>query len=387
MKKLRIGIIGAGASRAAAFGRNLSKREDVEITAISDINTKRLEAFSKNFNLDNVFKTNNYKEIIDKIDAAIVTTPDFTHKDIVIELLNSGVDVYCEKPMATSINDAKEIVDAHEKSGRLLFVGFNMRFTWVFKTVKNIVDSEIIGKVFTISQTEILDSYHTGSYYRRWHRKKEKSGDMILTKSCHDLDMITWLAGSKPKKVFGTAKRVFFTSDKKKADYCSICPIKSNCPFVYEQSNYNLSFEEKNNPTKFGLDLCVFNDDSDINDLYKAIISYENGIQAVYELIPLSNRETRLVYIVGEKGDIKVDAEEQKITVNIFGDKSIQEYKLDLETDSHGGSDPLILDEFIRTLKGENVTKVDGIDGLIATALAESIRISAETGEAVDFKI
>lgn len=257
----------------------------------------------------------------------------------------------------------------------------------VFRTIKEILDDGIVGDVLTISHKEVLESYHASSYYRRWHRKKENSGDLILTKNCHDLDIITWYAGARPQRVSAFASRKFFTPDKKRADYCSQCPTKDECQFAYRASGLHLSDQEKNNPTKYGLDLCVFNEDSDINDTYNGIILYENGIQASFELVPLSNKETRVTYIVGDKGDLRGDFADQTIIVNSFQDGSIREYKLGKNMDGHGGGDPVILDSFIKAVWGENVQIAGDMDGLLSTALASCMRISAETGKTIDFAI
>lgn len=129
MNQLRIAIIGSGA-RATSFAQNLKKRDDAKVTAVVDINQLRLDTFCENFGFNDVIKANDYHEIIDNIDAAIVTTPDFAHTDIVIDLLNAGKDVFCEKPMAVTVEDCKRMVEARMRSGKLLFVGFVLRFTW-----------------------------------------------------------------------------------------------------------------------------------------------------------------------------------------------------------------------------------------------------------------
>ena len=383
MSKIRVAVIGAGA-RGMSFGESL-RRDDMELVAVVDLNPVRIETFKKRFKFENVIATSDYHDILDKIDAAIVTTPDYAHTDIVVDLLNSGKSVFCEKPMATTTKDCQKMIYAQKQTGGILCIGFVLRFTWYFRQVKQILDSGIIGKVQTISQKEILHYKHAGSYYRRWHRKKDNSGDLIMTKSCHDLDLMNWFAESRPTAVSAFASRKYFTPDKKGADFCSQCSKKDKCLFVYTSGNPLYSDDENKNPTQYGLDMCVFNEDSDINDSYNAIIRYENGIQASYELVPLSNKKGRTVYIVGDKGDLYGDMHDNTISVSIYSDGSTIEYKAkDNDMGNHGGGDPIILDSFIKAIKGEQVQAASGEDGMYSTALAEAMRVSSEKRKIVN---
>ncbi len=122
-KKLSIALIGAGGMGGANVNTAL-RHEDVEIVAACDLYTGRLASAKKKWG-DNIFTTDDYKEILKRkdIDAVIIATPDHWHKQIAIDSMMAGKHVYCEKPMVHSVKEGHDLINAWRKSGKVMIVG------------------------------------------------------------------------------------------------------------------------------------------------------------------------------------------------------------------------------------------------------------------------
>jgi len=117
-KRIRIGVIGCG--RIAGVHINgYARNNNVELVAFCDIKEDNAQQRAHRFNARSY---TDYKKMIkeENLDGVSICTPPFTHKEIAIEALNKGINVLCEKPLAVSVNEAKEMVEAARNNGVLL---------------------------------------------------------------------------------------------------------------------------------------------------------------------------------------------------------------------------------------------------------------------------
>ncbi|MBJ7881486.1 Gfo/Idh/MocA family protein [Gelidibacter salicanalis] len=122
-KVLKIALIGAGGMGSSDTNTAL-EHKNIELVAVCDLYDARLDNAKKTWG-SHLFVTKDYKEILDRkdIDAVIIGTPDFWHKQISIDALNSGKHVYCEKPMIRNIDEGQDVINAWKKSGKIMMVG------------------------------------------------------------------------------------------------------------------------------------------------------------------------------------------------------------------------------------------------------------------------
>ncbi|PJB13374.1 MAG: oxidoreductase [Flavobacteriales bacterium CG_4_9_14_3_um_filter_40_17] len=122
-QQLNYALIGAGGMGTEDMKTALM-HEGVNIVAVCDLYTGRIEEAKKNFG-NTLFTTDNYKEILLRkdVDVVIIGTPDHWHKQIAIDALNAGKHVYCEKPMVHSVDEGHQLVDAWKKSGKIMMIG------------------------------------------------------------------------------------------------------------------------------------------------------------------------------------------------------------------------------------------------------------------------
>lgn len=188
MKK--VAVIGYG-GQGAWHCRQIEKSDVVCLKGTYDIKENRREAAVK----DGVFVYDSNEAIFaDKdVDIIVVATPNDVHEDLVVNGLLSGHNVICEKPVALSVEEFDRMVDAQNKSGKLLSVHQNRRWDVDFLGVKSVIDSGNIGDVIRI-ESRIHGSRGIPS---DWRQEKAKGGGMILDWGVHLIDQMLQLIPDK----------------------------------------------------------------------------------------------------------------------------------------------------------------------------------------------
>ncbi|GHV86888.1 oxidoreductase [Spirochaetia bacterium] len=155
-KKLKYGIIGCGGIATGKHLPALQKLKDVEITAFCDIIPERAEKANKDYSegTGKVFK--DYHELLkEDLDAVCVLTPNISHAPISIDALQAGKHVMCEKPMAKSYAEAKAMLDARDRSGKLLTIGYQNRYRPDSLFLKEECDNGALGDIYFAKATAI----------------------------------------------------------------------------------------------------------------------------------------------------------------------------------------------------------------------------------------
>lgn len=157
---------------------------NITTATISDIDFSRFNLYT------------DYKEMVEKenLDFVIVALPTFLHSEVSIYLLNHGIDVLIEKPMAASLLECREMIAAAEKNGRKLMVGHSLRFSQEYKFLKETVINKTYGNPIKaeFARKSPLPSWSFGN----WMLDETKSGGCIIDMHVHDVDMMQWLFGS-----------------------------------------------------------------------------------------------------------------------------------------------------------------------------------------------
>ncbi len=200
-KKIRFGLIGAGSIAIYRHAPELDAHPDAEILAICDIRRDRAEALAEEYGVEDIYT--DYQDILKRkdIDAVVVAVPNRYHAPMTIDALNAGKHVLCEKPMATSLADARAMIEASKKTGRKLMIGHNQRLMAPHIKAKEILDSGVLGRVLTFRTTFAHPGPEMWSQDKgphTWFFKKEEAfvgsmGDLGV----HKTDLIRWLLGEE----------------------------------------------------------------------------------------------------------------------------------------------------------------------------------------------
>ena len=337
MKQIRIGIIGVSGRGGLATYWHAPKRRSI-VVAGADINEKLLRDFKTKFG-KSVFTSTDYKKILERkdIDAIAVISPDFCHEEQTIAVLESGKHVFCEKPLAITVEGCDRILKAWKISSRKLMVGFNMRYMNIFRSMKEIVDAGVIGEVKAVWVRHFVG--HGGEwYFHDWHANRKNTTSLLLQKASHDFDMIHWISGQYTKRVAAFGGLDFYGGNKPNSLECPNCPDKDSCA-EYQEGPYH--------------QYCVFRKEVNVEDNTVVIMQLENGIKATYTQCHFTPDYFRNYTFIGTEGRVENLDDSLKVIV-LTRNRSKKSknlanriYDVKPAEGGHGGADPLICKDFI----------------------------------------
>lgn len=210
--KIRLGLVGIG-GRASGHIRDIVSLPDrCRITAMCDIIPERAKAGVELAGDGDIKTFNAHMDLAQSglCDAIVVTTPNYTHKRIALDALRTGHHVLCEKPMATTLADGREMVDAVRKSGRVFAVGLQFRYTPIYLKVKEILVAGEIGDLKYVWAEEFRGDWRKlyddpeVNARKNWRYFQRLSGGTLIEKACHDFDILGWLIDRNPVRIAAT---------------------------------------------------------------------------------------------------------------------------------------------------------------------------------------
>ncbi len=393
--ELKFGIAGTGSRGILSFGYLLNLRKDVKIQALADVNPERLRRAANILGgSPSCYPSVEAMLQAEALDAVIVTTPDFTHEAVALAALQAGVHALVDKPLATTVRGCQNIIAAAETANRILMIGFNLRHHPVLKRLKQLVNEGALGQVHLIENREFYDGGRT--YMSRWNRYYEKSGGLWIHKGSHDFDVFQWLLDfPRPVRVSATAglnilnagHLPFRLRDGVKAGpCCRQCPYASECPDCYRLEGtdaeiFDLAAAEQDNYYK---DCCMYLSDKSVHDNGIAIVEYENGARASHLESFIGSICDRKYTLVGDRGIAEASLTEQRIVLYPRWSREKITYEIPEADGSHGGADPLLLDAFIRAVRGETANTSTARHGMWATAVGQAAELSWREGRSVE---
>ncbi len=194
--KLPVGIIGLG-RMGQVYARHLAAMSEVEIVAASDVIADHAELFSAQIGAKSW--TTNYQDVLDNPDikAIFIISPTSTHAEIISAAAGTGKAIFCEKPIALTLEETDDIIRSLEKHGAMFQAGFMRRFDPGYMEAKKQIEAGIIGTPTTIKAVG-RDPFCPDLNYA----KREISGGLILDMAVHDFDLARWLMGAEVKRVY-----------------------------------------------------------------------------------------------------------------------------------------------------------------------------------------
>jgi predicted dehydrogenase len=186
---LRVGIIGCGAVTRLAHLPACGKTPAIKVTALVDPSVGRAEELAKEFGVPKALPDTAGLEGL--IDAAIVAAPHALHSRISTDLLQRGIHVLVEKPMALSTKECDEMIQAAERSRAVLAVGLMRRFALWARYVKNTLTSGILGPIrsFEVREGFKYDWPVASDFF---FKKEAAGGGVLIDTGAHTLDTILW---------------------------------------------------------------------------------------------------------------------------------------------------------------------------------------------------
>src|SRR5436190_4783552 len=185
MTKIKIGFLGAGYI-AGVHASILARDERVEVAAIHDLKKPQAEHLAR---ANGAPVAHSVAEVLAMCDAVYVTTPNTKHTELAIVATEEGKHVFCEKPMATSLADARHVLKAAEKSERIFQVGHNRRFAPVYAELRRMLSEshQPHSAHVKMNRGELLKP--------EWVGNPEVTGGFLYETTIHMFDMMRFLFG------------------------------------------------------------------------------------------------------------------------------------------------------------------------------------------------
>jgi scyllo-inositol 2-dehydrogenase (NAD+) len=191
---LNVGVIGLG-RMGSVYARNLAQRvPHARLTAVADHKANLREQFAAEFSGIKVYAS--HQELLqDKdVEAVAIVTSTSTHKEVVMDAAARGKAIFCEKPMSLSLADAREMLDAVEKAGVFLHMGFQRRFDAGYLAAKSKVDGGVIGTPVVMTSIS-RDPFRPPLEFC----DPQVSGGLIADMGVHDFDLGRMFMGEVSK--------------------------------------------------------------------------------------------------------------------------------------------------------------------------------------------
>lgn len=393
MAKIRFGIIGVGTRGIRTFGRHLrgTYADRAELVALADLDAHRLGVAAKMLAVDKTYGSHSQLIYDAGVDAIVITTPDYTHTAIALEAMDAGKDIICEKPVATTIEDANRLLEAGRRFGKSFQVGFVLRYAPFFKGMHDaIVDGRIGKPLFAAA----VDNRAGSGYFRSWHRLRKYSGGLLNHKSGHTLDVLNWMLDGIPTAVSATGGVAQYGPRDWAGDYCSSCAAAAVCPeyIDFTQGLMGELFHGAEIRGDSKTDVCVYNSDKDTVDHASLNVEYEDGQRASYGLCLFAPYNQREIGVTGTEGKVEGREGEDRVRLTrrapdrvrfaggYRGQPGSEEYLPVNQpggegvAGGHGGGDVGLLDDSFAAFEGGR----DPVAGLEAGYWSAVLGIAAE---------
>ncbi|AOX65845.1 oxidoreductase [Curtobacterium sp. BH-2-1-1] len=337
-RPLRVGIVGMG--QRAAIARHVAEAAaaapdlEARVVAVAEVTQQGRERARAEY--PDALVVEHHGGLVGVVDAAIVTTPDWTHAAIAIDLLRAGIAVYLEKPMAITVEDADAVLDTAAETGTPLYVGHNFRHAAVVRLMREIVDRGEIGQVKAVWCRHFVGN--GGDYYfKDWHADRTKVNSLLLQKASHDLDVIHALGGGDTARVVGMGSLSVYGDVTDRRDRSG------------ELMGDWFSLDNWPPLEQTGLNPVV-----DVEDVSMVMMTLDNGVQASYEQCHFTPDYWRNYTVIGTEGRLEnigdtgggvVKVWSRRRGWDVAGDR---EYPIDGVAAGHADADLLTMTEFLR---------------------------------------
>lgn len=399
-RPIGIGIIGAGRRGIRCLASRIVdtvEETDFRIVALCDRRPERLSEsesylinqFANKGITAKISRYDDYQALIDDpaVDLVMITTPQNFHRAPAIAALQSGKKVYCDKPIAHTMADARAIMAAEAETHNPMVMGFTRRYENAWRKAFQLVQDGVVGNLHML-QIRAIIPYNV--YFHTWHRRREWSGGALNDKSSHHMDVFNWFAQSQAQHIsaFG-GTRVFLPQDDAPTR-CLECD--RDCPYRVYPSQYDPAQQDeiaaigeswKTAETVFErFDNCVYLPGADIKDHATVQIQYKNGVLASLFLSFFGPKapDQETFEIVGDKGRIILTR--QTGTLDVVSDYGNQHETIDCRdaesSSSHFGADLKLIRE-IRAFYDGAAPVVSAQNGYEATKMIMAVHDSIDS--------
>ncbi|HET9303079.1 MAG TPA: Gfo/Idh/MocA family oxidoreductase, partial [Propionibacteriaceae bacterium] len=349
-------------------------------------------------------------------DRAIITSPDYTHAELIVRSLDAGVDVVVEKPLTINAEGTRQIADAVQRTGRQVVVTHNYRYSPRNSGLKELIKSGAIGTPLSVTFEWVLDTAHGADYFRRWHRDKANSGGLLIHKASHHFDLVNWWLADTPTQVYARGGVRFYGSENAAARGMAPHPERGTHDGTHSPWELDLRTDprlkalylDSESYDGYQRDQDVFGPGVTTEDNLAVIVDYAQDATLSYALnahapwegyrVAVNGDEGRAELEVVERAAVLTDAEGrvvidpsavpesssrtggERLTLQRHWEPA-QDVKIEAGTGAHGGGDALLLADIFRGHADDWLERsANWADGVRAIAIGIAGNESLSTG-------
>jgi predicted dehydrogenase len=345
---IRYGVIGTGMMGVEHI-ENIAAIDGCVVTAVSDPDPGSLAAGASTAGLDGAATFADHRDLLASglVDAVVLASPNFTHGDILLDIIDSGVHVLTEKPLCTTVEAASAVVDAASGYEGVAWMGLEYRYKPPIARLIDEVKSGVVGDPKMIFIRE-----HRFPFLRKvgdWNRFRENTGGTFVEKCCHFFDLMNLIADDKAVRVFASGAQDVNHLDE---SYDGRTPDILDNAFVIVDYRGGL---------RAMLDLCMFAEGSE-NEQELAVTGDVAKIEA---------------FVPG--GNIRISHRDGSPVEDI----AVHDDRITYEG-LHEGSSYLEHLDFVGAMRGGTPPKVTLADGLVSLAIGVAAHRSIDEGRPVE---
>lgn len=383
---VRIVAIGAGNRTNKYLEYFVQNPTKVRLVGVVDINTIRISNVAKRFGLAPEQCFTDYNDFFAsgiEADAVMICTNENVHFDPCIKAINAGYHVLLEKPIAPTLQECQDIGKAAKEKGVIVAVCHVMRYHPYFMKIRELATSGELGKIVSISHTSAVGlDRTTHGFVRGLWNNDQRTNPMLLSKCCHDIDLLLWIAQSTCRRVASFGSLRWFKAENAPAGSAMRCihcnpDVQKQCPFsavnLYkERHEWIANFDVKDGETiddvidrelaegPYGR--CVFHCDNNVVDHQIVALEMDNDITINFTMDCFrldDNRDTRICLTEGE-----IIGNEKTIIINRFRDhsRSVIDFSHTQDLPFHAGADLNIVANFVDAIAGNQTEMATSID-------------------------
>lgn len=415
-------VIVGGGHRAIIYGDySLKHPEQLKIVGVADPDAERREAIAKRYGFSEEFCFESSDELAKHpkfADAIINGTMDHQHFDTSVPLLELGYDMLLEKPFAVSEEEMHKLLGVIRKHGNKVMICHVLRYTPFYLGIKERIASGELGDIINIQLVEDVSYHHLSTSYVRgkWANSDICKTSMLLAKSCHDIDIMTWLMGNDlPVSVSSVGGKYQFRPENAPANagtQCLVdCPLVDECRYSakkiylehpdrwscyvwakFENRDF-VSLEEKEAELKNGSPYgrCMYKCDNNVVDHQSVLVNFASGATGTHNMTGGAAESKRTIHVIGTKGEISGTFEYNEFTVKKIAAEEecgfVTETVNIKDLEGHGGGDDGLTADFIKFISTDeqslSCTSIyNSIAGHLTVFLADKSR---EEGGQIQF--
>lgn len=316
-------------------------------------------------------------------DVALNATMDRLHVPTSRQLLRGGYDVLLEKPIGVSAAEVLRLQEEADRLGRTVMICHVLRFAPFYAAIRERIAAGEIGDIINLQLSEHVSYHHIvmGFVRGKWNTVEGGGSSMLMSKSCHDLDLLTWFkSGIAPTRVTSFGNLMYFRPEhapEGAGSRCLVdCAIESTCTFsarkhYLEQNLWGAyvwhgiehlgpepTLEQKveslrtDNP--FGR--CVWQCDNTVVDHQSVVVEFADGATGTLNTVGNSAKPCRTVRIIGTEGEIDGVMEDGRFVVRKPDPRAGHEYteesvEFDVRQAMHGGGDLRLVADFVNVVR------------------------------------